>query len=124
MNKDGIPFFYAELDKNNKVNQIAIVGANKEIRFTMKSSSKPGTWKNAMYSYDKDHKTIGDEYIDFNFDGRFDIRQIFDSNGKKKSIFIPLGEQWVEVSRMKGGKAFINDQTYVFTDTNGWIIQK
>lgn len=124
MKKDGLSFFYAELDKNNKVNNVAIVSPNNDVRFSMVSSTETGGWKNATYTYDKDHKTIGDEYIDFNFDGCFDIKEVFDSNGNKKSIFIPLGGQWVEVSRMKGGRAFVNGQSYVYTDISGWTIQK
>ena len=121
--KDGQIFFYAELDVNNKINNIALVSSNNDIRFSMASSREPGRWKNAMYSYDKDNKTIGDEYIDTNFDGRFDVKLTFDANGNRKSVYISLNDQWEKVDSIKGGKAIINGQTYIFTDSQ-WMLNK
>ena len=76
-----------------------------------------------MYSYDKDNKTIGDEYIDTNFDGRFDVKLTFDANGNRKSVYISLNDQWEKVDSIKGGKAIINGQTYIFTDSQ-WMLNK
>jgi hypothetical protein len=105
--KGDISFFYALKDKSGKINHVTITNGSKKnnIVFNMKSSENAKKWEKTAYG--NLHKE-GYYWMDGNFDGQFDVRKFFDSNGVKRSTSLLLEDyKWNEVDNFKNGKGFI-----------------
>jgi hypothetical protein len=120
MTKDDIPFFYASANKSGKVTEVAILGAEKQIRFAMFTSESPSGWERAMYSCDRDNYTIGEEYIDFNFDGQFDAKSFYNDKGIEIRKYIYIDNDWKLVDSTKGKGVRVGGAKYVFDPNTGW----
>jgi len=119
MKKNKTPFFYAAQNKDGKVTEIAIVGENKSIRLTIKTSKEPGKWEEAIYGCTKDYIT-GEQYIDINFDGQFETKYIFDNIGELISRHIYIDGIWKEIESFKNRVAISGQTKYVFDPNSGW----
>jgi hypothetical protein len=119
MLKDDKQFFYAQKNKENKVTDVAIVGANNSIRLSIKSSEETGGWKTAIYGCTKGY-TKGEQYVDIDFDGQFDAKNIFDNQGELLSKWIYSDGIWQKVDYLDDGKAILGQTRYVFDANSGW----
>ena len=119
MKKTEIPFFYAAQNKDGKVTEIAIVGENNSIRLSIKSSEETGGWKTAIYGCTKGY-TKGEQYVDIDFDGQFDAKNIFDNQGELLSKWIYSDGIWQKVDYLDDGKAILGQTRYVFDANSGW----
>ena len=123
MTKNNAPFFYAHTDKSGRVTNIAIVAERDIIRFTMTASDKLGKWKNAMYACDKHGDyTVGEKYIDINFDGQFDTKHVFDDTGEKVSSYIYTDGVWKQIDRGDLTSAVSGQTMYIFDPNSGWRV--
>ena len=123
MRKNRIPFLYAEENKDEKVTDVSVMGENESIRLTIKASEKPGKWEKAIYGCTKGY-TSGEQYIDIDFDGQFDVKHFYDESGTLISKHIYLGKVWKRVESLEKGKAILDEKTYVFSKEAGWVIRE
>ena len=119
MLKDDKQIFYTQKNKENKVTDLAIVGANNSIRLSIKSSEETGGWKNAIYGCTNGY-TKGEQYVDIDFDGQFDAKNIFDNQGELLSKWIYLDGIWQKVDYLEGQKATADHRNYTFQHGYGW----
>ncbi len=121
--KDKKIFFYAETEANkpDEVTNIAIIDQNDVVRFKM-TASKEGKWKNAVYLCDQPSGyTIGEAYTDINFDGQFDIKDVYDDAGKRIDIFIYIKKDWKKVDGANAKEAASRQVKYIFDTNYGWV---
>jgi len=120
MKRNDAPFLYAETDKDGKITDIAITDENKNVRFKLKTLKSSGKWGNAMYCRDKGY-FVGEFYHDFDFDGQFDTKALYDKNGERVSRHIYIGDGvWKEAQHIERGKAAVDDKFYIFSNDFGW----
>jgi len=125
MTKNGVRFFYADTNKAGTVRSISILGPDQITpHFCMFASDNPGGWERAMYSYDKDNKTVGNSYMDINCDGKFDDKDVYDNNGIWQAKYIYADNNWRRATYYEDNKrAKTEGIRYVF-DSNigcGWV---
>lgn len=110
-------FFFAGLNPENEVNQIALTGPNNEIRYKMDASIKEGFWKNATYMTERGK---GYWYLDKDYDGRFDVMAFNYDGNTFKSRYIFIDPNFIKVDFIKGSKAGNKDGSYIFETFVGW----
>jgi hypothetical protein len=122
MTKDNIPFFYAFTNKSGKVTDIAVLGLKKEIRFTLFASEKsPSGWQGAMYGCGRGNYSIGDKYIDINFDGQFDVKNSYDNKGTRLAKYIYVDNDWKMVDSAESEGVSVGGIGYFFNFYSGWL---
>ena len=104
--------------------------------FVVEASEKPGVWQNARYmpcvKIDKpfktyvDHMPVGEHYRDFDFDGHFDAKTVYNEHGDIISRFICVKDEWQEVCKynfdeLEGMSLFVNGKFQKITpDDSGY----
>ncbi len=89
MAKADVPFLTIGLDNSGKINGLSLLDNRGKLFFTMTPSTDSGRWEGAIYAgQDNNDCIVGEMFVDINFDGRFDIRRIYDDTGKKVSSYI------------------------------------
>jgi len=121
MAKADVPFLTIGLDNSGKINGLSLLDNRGKLCFTMTPSTDSVRWEGAIYaSQDDNDNTVGEMFVDVNFDGHFDIRHIFDDTGKKVSRYIYIDQDWKKVDRCDFKKAIADTTTYVFDFNDGW----
>lgn len=124
MKRNDVSLFYAETDKDGKITNIAITAEEDNIRFRLKTAKSSGKWGSAMYGRDKGYFT-GELYYDFDFDGQFDTKSLYDKNGERLSRHIYIGDGvWKEAQHIERQMAAVDDKFYVFSEDFGWQISE
>jgi hypothetical protein len=116
--KAGKPFLMVDMNKDGKVVSLSLL-EGEAMRFTIKASDKPGKWENGIYGGGGYGYTTGEGYVDINFDGHFDIKNIFDDTGRKVSRSIYVNGVWQQVDRCDFTKALSGQINYAFDPNSG-----
>lgn len=118
----GTPFLAIGFDTTGRVKNVSVVGEENTMRFTMNAREGLPGWKNAMYGRQIEAKhTVGEVYIDNNFDGQFDTKVLRDDSGQKISRSIYLDGTWKEIDR--DTDLFDPNSAYIFDPNSGWHLQ-
>lgn len=121
MAKADVPFLTIGLDNSGKINGLSLLDKRGKLSFTMTPSTDSGRWKGAIYAaQDNTGCTVGEMFVDINFDGRFDIRRIYDDTGKKVSSYIYIDQGWKKIDRCNFEKAIAGTTTYIFDFNDKW----
>ena len=121
MTKDGVPFLSIIQKASGEVSAFHLLNDKKEPVFSMEPLSGSGKWGRAAYrGYNQAGELSGDDYVDIDFDGHFDIK--LHGNGKLASVSIFVDESWKEVQHWKGKDttAAIGERKYIFDPNSGW----
>jgi len=123
--KDGIPFLSIfRVENSPNIKYVAGLVEYNTARFFMAPSEEKGKWKRfAYYKCKEKDITVGEEYLDGNFDGQFDIKYIHDDSGQIISEQIYYEHTWLEVTNMHKGKAISDQKEYVFDRLLGWQVK-
>lgn len=121
----GTPFLGIDIDGTGRVKAVSVVGEEKTVIFTMNAREGLAGWEKAIYGGRRNaaKHTVGEMYIDINFDGQFDIKSLFDDNGQKICRYIYLGGTWREVNRYTDKNAVFGEKLYIFDPNSGWHLQ-
>lgn len=121
MTKSDTPFLSIAMDRAGKISNLSLLDGDSKLRFTMTASSELGKWEDAIYAGGGGTgRTTGGMYVDIDFDGHFDVKNVFDDSGKKISQHIYMDGIWQQVDRCNFEKAVSGEARYVFTASSGW----
>lgn len=95
----------------------AVHGSHRAPVLFLKASDKPGVWRPAAYTpsvvpiYDEKGKLarwrmIGETYLDFDFDGQFDAKEVLNDKSVLVSESIFIKGEWRELGRLDGNGRF------------------
>ncbi len=117
------PFLWAYKNKEEEVVEMLLLrgGDSSKINLSLKSNGRNNGWKQARYGHEKNGAIEGEAYFDFDFDGQFDTKIIFPSDGSLESRSIYYDTQWITVERFEGRKAFTEHTWYLFYKDFGWV---
>jgi hypothetical protein len=124
MTKDGAPFLMIAKDANNKIHGLYLLKNKDEPVLTLEPLDSLGKWGKASYSNCRKGKSIGDVFIDIDFDGRFDFKVVTDNNGNRISRSIFFNDDWqiVNHSDLQRMKAMVGETDYLFDPNLGcWM---
>ncbi len=126
MARNDIPFLCAsQRNKAGKVTNLSLLDEEGRVCFTMTASAEAGKWERVIYNgYIDDNYTRTEGFVDINFDGHFDVKNVFDDTGKKLLRYIYVGLTWKEVDRCNFVKAESGQTMYVFDKDSGWRISQ
>lgn len=83
MAKADTPFLSVRMDKAGKVAHLSLLDEKERVCFTMTASTEPNKWKRIIYGgYNEAGIPSGEMFVDINFDGHFDIRNVLDDSGQ------------------------------------------
>jgi len=122
--------------EKGRMSELFLLGNGGIPVFTVEASEKPGTWRDAMYtpcvSIKKtigtwtDYMPVGDVYKDLDFNGRFDVKTVYDDKGEIIDQYLFVNEEWqklnyLSLDKLEGG-AIINSKRiyYDFEWAKGW----
>jgi len=123
--KDNLCFMMITQDSNGITKFVSTtVNENEndnELGFMMQPLQSPGKWECCYGSLMIKGKPTSELYWDFNFDGQFDTRYVFDANGKKKTSWIFVNGDWHKV--IGAGHRYAKDDstTFRFDPDSGWL---
>jgi len=121
ISKDGRPFLWAEKNKSGEVTNLSLADGAEHVILTLKTSHLPGKWIFSRYG---SPDLIGESYVDIDFNGRFDIKAITDSNGKVLSRYIYFQGFWKKIDHFQKQKAFVGSDTFTFYSNLGWQLDE
>ena len=124
MTKDGTPFLMMLKDANDKIRVLFLLKNMGEPVVTLEPLDVPGKWGKAFYIDQKKGKPVGDMFVDLDFDGRFDVKAVTDSNESRvsRSIFINNDWQSVDYFSREEMKASVGSTKYLFDPNSGcWL---
>lgn len=124
MTKSNALFLSVRMNKAGEIAHLSLLDEKKRVCFTMKASAEPDKWERAIYAGNSngDDYTIGEMFVDINFDGHFDVKHVFDDTGKKVSMSIYIDGIWKQVDRCNNRKAISGQTAYVFDKNSGWQV--
>ena len=95
--------------ENDRISEFFLLDNEEKPVFTIDASKEPGVWQKARYmpcvKIDKPFKTyvdympVGEHYRDFDFDGHFDAKTVYNRHGDIVSLFICVKDEWQEVCK-------------------------
>jgi len=99
MAKADTPFLSVHMDKVGKVAHLSLLDEKERVCFTMTASTEPSKWEHIIYGgYNEAGIQSGEMFVDINFDGHFDTRNVLDGSGKKVSRYIYIDQIWQQVT--------------------------
>lgn len=122
--KEGVPFLgLVRYRGDEAVFGLVMIDKNEKILLYMKPSPKPGQWAILTYSgHNKNGITTGEEYVDMNCDGHFDMKLVHDSDGNIMYREIYVDTKWVRVDSVKKRVATSGEEKYFFEEHAGWKV--
>jgi hypothetical protein len=123
MAKTGKPFLMVAMNNVGKVVSLSLL-EGESIRFTTTASDKPGKWERGIYGGGGYGYTTGECYVDINFDGHFDKKNVFDNAGRKVAREIYIDGIWQPVDHVDFQKAVSGQIKYTFNPDYGWRKEK
>ena len=125
ISKEGKTFLAVYQDKTGKIDQLTIIDQEGWPLFSMRSSDELGKWERAAYSgYNQLGQTQGEFFLDFDFDGHFDIKFFLNDKGTRTSTSIYVDSNWKQIDHGSHKKATSGQETYVFVQGSGWQLEK
>lgn len=124
MTKDGKPFLMIIKDVNDKIRVLFLLKNEDEHVLTLEPLDVPGKWGKAMYTNLRKGKPVGDMFVDLDFDGRFDVKAVTDSNGSRVSHSIFINNNWQidDYFSLEEMKARVGGTKYLFDPNSGcWL---
>jgi hypothetical protein len=103
----------------DEVHNLYLLDGSGYIVLSLDASKEPGKWKNTSYgSFD----LKSEQYIDFNFDGQFDVKALMNENEEVLSRYIYYEGVWkqAESSQKYKGKAVSGSDVFTFHKDSGW----
>ena len=114
LEKNGVNFMLITQDSNGVTKNINTLtkGNPDNGGFMMQPLKSPGQWECCYGGPSINGKLSGELYWDFNFDGQFDARYAFDTNGKKETSWIFVNGDWHKV--IGAGHRYAKDDSTTF----------
>ncbi len=122
MTKADVPFLSVRMDKDGQVAHLSLLNEKGRVCLTMMASTEPDKWQRVIYAGGDGNGdyTVGEMFVDINFNGHFDVKRVFDDTGEKVSSYIYIDQDWKKVDRCDLKKAIADTTTYVFDFNDGW----
>lgn len=123
MKKNDIPFLMITQNEAGRNTDLFIFNDKKHPVFSLESLDTPSKWGQARYCGDNQAgKIVGDVFVDIDFDGRFDVKYVKDSDGKYASVSIFVDGSWQRVNHCnaKDMTAILGETKYTFDPNSGW----
>jgi hypothetical protein len=124
MTKDGAPFLMILKDVKDKIRVLFLLKNIGEPVVTLEPLDVPGKWGKAIYMNHRKGKPVGDMFVDLDFDGRFDVKAVTDSNGNRVSHSIFINNNWQidDYFSLEEMKAKVGRTKYLFDPNCGcWL---
>jgi hypothetical protein len=118
MSRDGVPFLYLGKDAKGKVADLALTRGPEKLILTLKAASQPGQWEEATYSYGRQRPS--EQYVDLDFDGRFDIMTFSDPNGRPEAGYLYYDKAWQRIDQSREGRFLVGPRVFTFEPNVGW----
>jgi len=117
-------FLYAFRNSLNKVPRLSLADGDHGIILMLYASKETGKWNNVCYSTPD---MIGDEYIDIDFDGKFDIKVSFGNNSEVLSSHINYNGVWKKIDGLleqhnvgRPRNAISGSDIFTYHKDSGW----
>jgi hypothetical protein len=94
---------------------VMLAASEKRIVLQVDSPPRSGRWTRAVYGSLEDPEM----YIDIGFDGRFDVKMLWDANHDLSEKYIHVDGDWRVVDRSEGQIVFSGPDSFVFGES-GW----
>lgn len=123
MTKNDVPFLMISQNEAAKTTGLYLLKNKDEPILCLEPLGPPGRWGRAKYSGGNGTgKPVGDVFVDIDFDGHFDFKLVFDSDGKRisRSMFVDGSWQKVDRCSIKNMKVAIGEKIYIFDPNSGW----
>ena len=124
LEKDGVRFMAIVQDSNGITRSINTVSKDNPVDgggFMMQPSQSPSKWECCYGGPMIKGKPSGELYWDFNFDGQFDTRSVYDENGGKKVLWIFINGDWHKVVGANRWRAKDDSAMFHFDPNTGWL---
>ena len=119
MKKDDRVFFYASRNSLGEVNVLNLRNGMNGPILSLNASKKQGEW---TYSHYGKPDGTGEDYIDLNFDGQFDIKCVL--NNSEVHRYIYFEKKWKQTDYIENNKVTAGSETFIFNDVTGWQLYK
>lgn len=122
MAKADVPFLSVRMDKDGQVAHLSLLNEKGRVCLTMMASTGPDKWERVIYAGGdgNGNYTVGEMFVNINFNGHFDAKHVFDDTGKKVARYIYIGHIWKQVNRCNDRKAALGQTKYTFDPNSGW----
>jgi len=118
--RNGRSFFWAAEAADGETMDMCLVNGPERIVLTAKALAGCGTWGAVSYGWINGGIRMGEHYQDMNFDGQFDAMSAHDGAGQVRFSRIYMQEEWKQVDRLEGRRAFLGKGVFVFDSSGGW----
>lgn len=125
MAKSGKLFLSIRMRQDGDIVSMSLLNGQGHVCFTVRASEEVGFWEQAIYVGSNDEGIEPEDmFVDIDFDGHFDIRNVFDGSGNKIAMYIYVDGMWKTVSRYNFSRAIGEENVYIFNRQEGWREEK